>query len=122
MYEITEFAAALQNSLETGHEITRFYSNQLNISWWRNKSIVRGVEHVRDLYGVEQIVNSNNQPPVLSNLLDSMSRLGLKMLNGRNFLSDNLRQKLVNIGLGNYARTEHLGFNGVTSSCNYDSL
>ncbi len=79
MYDITEFAAALQNSLETGHEFTRFYSNQLNISWWRNKSIVRGVEHVRDLYGVEQIVNSNNQPPVLSNLLDSMSSLGLKI-------------------------------------------
>jgi ubiquinone biosynthesis UbiH/UbiF/VisC/COQ6 family hydroxylase len=122
MYDITEFVAALQNSLETGHEITTFHSNQLSKWWWRNESIVRGVEHVRDVYGVGQIVNSNNQPPVLSNLLDSMRGLGLKMLNGRNFLSDKLRQELVNIGLGNYARTEHLGVNGITSSSNYDSM
>lgn len=109
MYDITEFIACLQNSLETGHDITNF-STMNKEWWWRNESMVRGVEHVRGMYGVGEVLSQHH---LAGTVLDKVRGLGLNLLNMRNPLSDRIRQELVSVALGNYASTSHIGPDGI---------
>jgi len=109
MYDITEFVACLQNSLETGHDITNF-STMNKEWWWRNESVLRGVEHVRGAFGVGEVISQHH---LAGFLLDKARGVGLNVLNWRNPISDKLRGELVNVALGNYATTSHIGPQGV---------
>jgi 2-octaprenylphenol hydroxylase len=99
VFDIAQYIQQLQGILEAGQDITSVRNTKE--WWWRNETTIKGVEAIREAFGVGEVAQS--LPPIP--FLDQMRHMGFRVLSS----SAAMRRTFIEQAMGVYSSTDHIG-------------